>query len=172
MFDLPNMPPVTLELNEFVPEIHEAPITEPHMHEFGRDEIENQSVNETVNKGKVGRPTVIRSERMTRSRHRATSQKGRNNDIGNREHYNFSKSDDVKWLHDGDEPAFNTSESESLVDEADVEVIIMDDNDGLSDLGEEYSDASTVTDDEGSGRNKRKKIHSQNYSTNHLLTLV
>ena len=61
-------------------------------------------------------------------------------------------------MHDGDEAAISTSENESLDYKGnDVGDVILDDNDGLSNLGEERSDVSTASEDEGSGRTKRKR---------------
>ena len=60
-------------------------------------------------------------------------------------------------MHDSAEPAISTSKSKSLDDEDDRGDVITDDNDGLSDVGEECSDASCPTDDECTLRQKRKK---------------
>ena len=88
---------------------------------------------------------------MTRNRQSKTREKDRE------ELYDFSDSDDAEWLHDGAEPAISTSESESLVDEGEAGDLILDDNDGLSELGEERSDASSGTDEEGPLRKKKKR---------------
>ena len=92
---------------------------------------------------------------MTRSRQKKYGEKGRNTENDYRENYVFSDSDDAEWLHDGNEHVISTSESESLVEEEDTGDVIMDDNDGLNELGEECNDASTATDDEGSFSKKR-----------------
>ena len=160
--DMHNLPPVTPEPTQFIPEIHQPTVTQSEPYECGRDESDapepvSKARGKGKGRGKVGRPPANRSQRVTRSRQRQCRQKGRNNSDDEFENYTFSDSDDAEWLHDSAEPAISTSESESLDDEDDRGDVIMDDNDGLSDVGEECSDASCSTDDECSLRQKRKK---------------